>query len=85
MGRNKAIAYASVKDVIEKGTLISYDINHKNRGYDSAIIAAPITINNERYVCEVVITRMEDNRFYLHEVTSIEKLQDAVFFLQIWV
>ncbi len=79
MGRNKAIAYASVKDVIENGVLINYDVNHKNRGYDSAIIAAPITINNERYVCEVVITRMEDNRFYLHEVTSIEKLQDAVF------
>ena len=78
IGRNKAIAYAAVKDVIENGVLIDYDKNHKGRNYDSALIAAPITIGGERYICEVVITRKQDNRFYLHEVTSVKKLQDAV-------
>lgn len=78
IGRNKAIAYAAVKDVIENGVLIDYDKNHKGRDYDSALIAAPITIGGERYICEVVITRKQDNRFYLHEVTSVKKLQDAV-------
>lgn len=79
MGRKKAVAYAAVKDVIENGIVIGYDSNHKNRGYDSVIIAAPININKERHICEVVITRMDDNRFYLHEVTPIKKLQGAVF------
>ena len=78
IGRNKAIAYAAVKDVIENGVLIDYDKNHKGRNYDSALIAAPIAIGGERYICEVVITRKQDNRFYLHEVTSVKRLQDAV-------
>ena len=77
--RQKAIAYASVKEVIENGVLIDYDVNHKGRGYDSAVIVAPIENSKKRYVCCIVITRKEDNRFYLHEVTPIEKLQDAVF------
>ena len=48
----------------------------KGRGYDSAIISAPITMGGERCICEVVITRKQDNRFYLHEVTPIKKLQE---------
>ena len=79
MGRKKAIAYAAVKEVIEQGILIAYDVNHKKRGYDSAIIAAPIRIAGNDFVCEVVVTRLDDNRFYLHEVTQKNKLQDAVF------
>ncbi len=79
MGRKKAIAYAAVKEVIEQGILIAYDVNHKKRGYDSAIIAAPIRIAESDFVCEVVVTRLDDNRFYLHEVTQKNKLQDAVF------
>ena len=76
VGRNKAIAFAAVKDVIEKGILIDYDINHKDRGYDSAVISAPIEIKKERHICSVVITRMKDNRFYLHEVIEQKKLSD---------
>ena len=41
MGRTKAIAYAAVKEVIEAGVLIDYHNNHKGRGYDSAVVAAP--------------------------------------------
>ena len=76
MGRKKAIAYAAVKDVIEKGVLVDYDINHKEKGYDSAVISAPINIGNERYICSVVITRKDDNRFYLHEVIEQNRLLD---------
>ena len=79
MGRLKAIAYASVKDVIENGIVVDYDINHKNRNYDSAMIAAPIKIGDERYICQVVITvKNGDSRFYLHEVTPQKNLLDAV-------
>ena len=80
MGRLKAIAYAAVKDVIEKGILVHYDFNHKGRGYNSAVLAAPILIKEERYICEVAIILNENKcRFYLHEVTRQKKLLDAVF------
>jgi hypothetical protein len=66
IGRNKAIACAAVKDVIEKGIVIDYHTNHKGRGYNTAIIAAPIQINGERYICQVVIRQNTNgNRFYL--------------------
>ena len=78
MGRLKAIAYAGVKDVIEGGILIDYDGNHKGRGYDSAVVAAPIDISGNRYICYVVITRKKGNsRFYLHEVWTIKNLTEV--------
>ena len=71
MGRNKAIAYAAVKDVIENGVLIDYHTNHKGRGYDSAVISVPIEMGGERFVCNVVIHKnLVNNKFYLHEVTQ---------------
>lgn len=77
VGRTKAVAYAAVKEVIENGVLIDYDVNHKDRGYDSAVIAAPIRINKEDYICSVVVKRnLKDNRFYLHEVIEQKKLSD---------
>lgn len=76
MGRKKAVAYAAVKDVIENGIVIDYGVNHKDRGYDSAVIAAPIKIDGKKYICSVVITRMKDNRFYLHEVIEQEWLSN---------
>ena len=45
----------------------------------SAIIAAPIRIGESDYVCEVVVTRLEDNRFYLHEVTAHKNLHNDAF------
>ena len=75
MGRLKAIAYAAVKDVIEKGILVHYDFNHKGRGYNSAVLAAPIVIKEERYICYVTITQKnQSNRFYLHEVWTEKNL-----------
>ena len=75
MGRLKAIAYAAVKDVIECGVLIDYDINHKERGYNSFIVVAPISIAKKRFVCCVVIRRnLLENKFYLHEVIKKEEL-----------
>lgn len=80
MGRNKAIAYAAVKETIENGVLVDAHTNHKERGYDTAIIAAPIEINGERYVCMVVVKRnANENRFYLHEVTAEKNLRNDAF------
>ena len=75
MGRKKAVAYAAVKDVIEKGVLLDSDRNHKGRGYDSHVVAAPIKINGKDYICSVVIiVSKSGNRFYLHEVVEKERL-----------
>ena len=78
VGRQKAAAFMAVKDVIEKGFIFNRETNWKNRNYDSAVIIAPISINNTDYICEVVITRKpNENRFYLHEVEIRETLEKA--------
>lgn len=75
MGRSKAIAYAGVKDVIEKGVVVDTNENHRERGYNTMVVAAPISIGGNRHICTVVIKRnLTDNKFYLHEVTLQEKL-----------
>lgn len=39
---------------------------------------APITINGERYTCEVIVKKsVEQNRFYLHEVEIEKNLADV--------
>ncbi|MBQ2447422.1 MAG: hypothetical protein II277_03335, partial [Bacteroidales bacterium] len=53
--------------------LHDFDKNHKNRNYDSAVLSAPIEIAENRWICSVVITKKEDNRFYLHEVVEQKK------------
>lgn len=82
LGREKLLAFAAVKDVIEKGIVVDYVGNHKGRGYDSVMLMAPIVIAEERYLCQVVLHRKKgfDSRFYLHEVTAEKNyLQEAVF------
>ena len=80
MGRLKAIAYAGVPNVIKNGVIINSDINHKDRGYNSYVIAAPIEIAKEKYICEVVLKQnRNETRFYLHEVTEQKKFLDRAF------
>ncbi len=72
IGRNKAIAFKAVPDVIKNGTIISRTENYKGRGYTSYVIDAPIRISGERYICEVVIKESKTSKnFYLHEVEKI--------------
>ena len=71
IGRKKAAAFAAVADVLEKGQVIDYQKNWKGRGYDTAVVAAPITINGEPYLMGVVAVKSSlSNRFYLHEVLT---------------
>lgn len=72
VGRVKAITFAAVPDILQKGKVLKYSKNWKNRGYDSVIIGAPIHIaegnNAGDYYGLAVVKVMEDNRMYLHEV-----------------
>ncbi|MBR5515444.1 MAG: hypothetical protein IKU52_04500 [Clostridia bacterium] len=80
IGRNKAIAFTAVPDVIKKGKVIDYQYNWKGRGYDTAVFAAPITIGNEGYYLGCVVN-VESNRnyYYLHEVILQKKENNAMF------
>ena len=76
LGRKKAAAFAAIPDVIKEGREFNRRENYKDRGYDSIVIAAPISIAGETYVCEVVLNkRANSNNFYLHEVEVKNKLQ----------
>lgn len=71
VGRKKAAAFAAVPDVIERGLVVDYQQNWKGRGYDTAVVAAPITIGTEEHLAAVVLTRSnQTNRFYVHEVLT---------------
>ncbi len=71
IGRNKAAAFAAVPAVIEHGKIVDVQYNWKGRGYDTVVIASPITLANELYYVGAVLekTNTEDT-FYLHEVIA---------------
>ena len=80
LSRMKSSAFASVKDVLEKGIVIMpmdyYHVHGKKQ--QTGMIAAPVMIDGKRYICVVeVIRNKKDNRLYTHEVTLQEKLLDV--------
>lgn len=79
VGRLKAAAFMAVPEVIEKGFVFNREHNWKERGWDTAVIIAPVKIGAEDYACEVVVKKARgQQKFYLHEV-EIKKTLDDVF------
>lgn len=71
IGRKKAAAFAAVPNILKNGRVIDYQVDWKGRNYDTAVVAAPITIAGEPYMAGVVLTRTDsENRFYVHEVLT---------------
>lgn len=78
MGREKAAAYAAVPYIIEHGIVYDRQMNWKQRGYDTAVIIAPIKFAGQDYIGEVVVKRQPNRQgFYLHEVEIQKKLESA--------
>ena len=78
VGSLKAAAFAAVPEVIRNGFIFSRETNWKGCGYDTAVMVAPITIDGERYVCEVVVKRGKKRQgYYLHEVEIQKGLEEA--------
>ena len=81
MSRIKAVAFAAVKDVLEKGIEIlpmDYHGVHDKKQM-TGMIAATILIGGEKYICVVeIIANRKTNRLYVHEVTLTKKLQGDV-------
>ena len=67
----KIIAYAAVPETIKNGVVI--DIFEKHYGVERIVVAAPITISNEKYYLGVMLQRdNKSQRLYAHDVV-IEK------------
>ncbi|WP_418178197.1 hypothetical protein [Akkermansia sp.] len=78
IGSLKSAAFACVEDVIRNGIVFDCQENWKGRGYDTAVIAAPVTIKDVEYICEVVVEQRSNRQgFYLHEVEIKKKLEDV--------
>ena len=79
IGSLKSAAFAAVPYVIEGGVIFDRQTNWKGRGYDTAVLAAPITIGGEEYICEVVVKSGKARQgFYLHEVKLKEKVENVL-------
>lgn len=83
IGRAKAITFASVPAVLEKGHVLDYQKNWKGRNYDSAVIGAKVNIkegkNAGEYYEAVIVKVAEDNKMYVHEVYT-QKLEGDIPF-----
>lgn len=75
-GPLKVLLFASVPDVLKKGKIIAYTENRNDKGYDTAIIAAPVHVNNGKlegdYYVGAIIKLYNDghNKFYTHDGTA---------------
>ena len=78
-GREKLSAFAAVPKIVEKGMLVVENTDWKARGYQSFVLAAPISIAGEPYFALVVVNRMQngDQNFYLHEVGRISDIKNT--------
>jgi hypothetical protein len=79
IGRIKAIAYAAVPNIIEKGIVIlSLDRHKQGEKTLSAMIAAPLIIGIEEYIGVVLIRQYTsgNKKLYVHEVFPKRKLLD---------
>lgn len=75
IGALKAAAFYAVPKVVQNGKVFNRSANWKNRGYDTAALAAPISIAGKEYICEIVVEQRPNRQgFYLHEVEVKEKL-----------
>ena len=68
--RNKVVSFAAVPDVLSQGEVIDV-YAPKGKPYERIIIAAPITIDSEKYYMGVMVQKdNQSNRMYLHDVIT---------------
>lgn len=82
LGRNKAVAFKAIPEILVQGQIIDRQTNWKGRGYNSYTISAPITIAGERFVAVAIVNEAKSegvHKFYLHEVVLQKSLQSEEF------
>ena len=78
ISRKKAVAFAAIPDVIEKGHALDHQKDWKGRGYDSAVIGAKVKIAGEEYYELVIVKLKDENHLYVHEVHTAKVGEDSV-------
>ena len=61
-------AWMCVPKVLKRGRVISGHKNHKDRGYLSITIAAPVVINGKRGDVAVVVQQKGKNKYHVHRI-----------------
>lgn len=61
-------AWMCVPKVLKRGRVISGHKNHKDRGYPSITIAAPVVINGKRGDVAVVVQQKGKNKYHVHRI-----------------
>ena len=76
--KRRSALMEAVKPVIEKGHIIHIDNNHKGNLFDTALIVAPVSLNETQYYMGVVIKQSLslDNSYYMHDAVVIQKMKD---------
>ncbi len=72
LNRAKMVTIQAVPDVIRYGNLIGYDPNWKNRGYQTFIFGAPVTVAGKTVYVAAVVDQRENKEFYLNECVDSE-------------
>ena len=76
--RLKSIAYSALPFVFKKGVIIDYQRDWKRRGYDTYLVAGPVTIAGERYFVGAVVRHMQrGKRYYTHDVLIEKENQEG--------
>ena len=61
-------AWMCVPKVLKRGRVISGHENHKDRGYTTITIAAPVVINGKRGDVAVVVQQKGKNKYHVHRI-----------------
>ena len=84
MGRNKAIAFSAVPEIIQKGTIIDEQRNWKDRGYDTVTFGGQIKIGEKTYDMGVIVKKYDNpnmaSKYYLHEVVMTNEKGETMSF-----
>lgn len=84
MGRNKAIAFSAVPEVIENGAIIDTQSNWKGRGYDTVTFGGQVQIGEQVYDMGVIVKKYDNvdmaSKYYLHEVVLANEKGETMSF-----
>ena len=85
MGRNKAIAFSAVPEVIENGAIIDTQSNWKGRGYDTVTFGGQVQIGEQVYDMGVIVKKYDNvdmaSKYYLHEVVLTNEKGETMSFM----
>lgn len=65
----------AVKPVIENGRIVHIENDHDGNGFDTAMVAAPVSVDGTPYYMGVIIKQGNggDNSYYMHDAVFVEK------------